>query len=171
MPVELFILAGGSRPERFLTVAEWAVTLVEAIGIAIVVIGASYALLLQPIEHSRGHWKDSYPRLRRRLGRAILLGLEFLVAADIISTVLITPTLESAATLGLIVLIRTFLAGRWSLRSKDAGRGRKIRHTAQDNQQRRRRQIASLSDQTTECRVTLPPTSCCCRSAPPTHLG
>lgn len=64
---------------------------------------------------------DSYRRFRQDLGRGILLGLEFLVAADIIRTVAVTPTLEGVLVLGVIVLIRTFLSmalqveleGRW----------------------------------------------------------
>jgi uncharacterized membrane protein len=53
---------------------------------------------------------DSYDVFRRRLGRSILLGLEFLVAADIIRTVAVTPTGESVAVLAGIVAIRTFLS-------------------------------------------------------------
>ncbi len=53
---------------------------------------------------------DVYSEFRHRLGRAILLGLELLVAADIIRTVAVTPTLESVAVLGGIVLVRTFLS-------------------------------------------------------------
>lgn len=64
---------------------------------------------------------DGYRQFRQDLGRGILLGLEFLVAADIIRTVAVTPTLEGVLVLGLIVLIRTFLSmalqleleGRW----------------------------------------------------------
>jgi uncharacterized membrane protein len=51
-----------------------------------------------------------YRQLRQDIGRAILLGLEVLVAADIIRTVAVTPTLESVAVLGAIVVIRTFLS-------------------------------------------------------------
>jgi uncharacterized membrane protein len=61
-----------------------------------------------------------YKRCRHDLGRAILLGLEILVAADIISTVTLTPTLESVVVLGIIVLIRTFLS--WSLALELDGR-------------------------------------------------
>ena len=64
---------------------------------------------------------DTYRRFRQQLGRSILLGLELLVAADIIRTVAVTPTLSSVAVLALIVAIRTFLSfsleleisGRW----------------------------------------------------------
>lgn len=51
-----------------------------------------------------------YRRFRQEVGRAILLGLELLVAADIIRTVAISPTLESVAVLSGIVLVRTFLS-------------------------------------------------------------
>ena len=53
---------------------------------------------------------DAYQKLRQDIGRAILLGLEILVAADIIRTVAVTPTLNSVIILGVIVLIRTFLS-------------------------------------------------------------
>jgi uncharacterized membrane protein len=53
---------------------------------------------------------DSYRLYRQDIGRAILLGLELLVAADIIRTVAVTPTLTSVAVLAGIVLIRTFLS-------------------------------------------------------------
>lgn len=52
----------------------------------------------------------SYRRFRQDLGRAILLGLEVLVAADIVRTVAVTPTLEGVAVLAVIVLVRTFLS-------------------------------------------------------------
>ena len=54
--------------------------------------------------------RQVYRRLRQEVGRAILLGLELLVAADIIRTVAISPTLESVAILSGIVLVRTFLS-------------------------------------------------------------
>ena len=64
---------------------------------------------------------QAYHQYRTRLGRGILLGLEFLVAADIIGTVSVDPTYENLGVLALIVLIRTFLSfsleleitGRW----------------------------------------------------------
>jgi len=84
---------------------------IDGIGIAILVTGAAAALVpyLARLIRRRATNND-YLRVRRRLGRAILLGLEFLVAADIIRTVVISPTLGSVAALGLIVLIRTFLS-------------------------------------------------------------
>ncbi len=65
-------------------------------------------------------YEAAYRDLRRRLGRAILLGLEFLVAADIIGSVLVSPTLANAAALGVVVVIRTFLS--WSLELEIDGR-------------------------------------------------
>lgn len=53
---------------------------------------------------------DGYRQLRQDLGRGILLGLEFLVAADIIRTVAVTPTLQGVLVLAIIVVIRTFLS-------------------------------------------------------------
>jgi len=72
-------------------------------------------------QSARTRQPDVYRRFRRQLGRSILLGLELLVAADIIRTVAVTPTLDSVLVLALIVAIRTFLSfsleleitGRW----------------------------------------------------------
>ena len=82
---------------------------VEATGIAIIVLGLLYALL-KSIPDARRDGSKAYKLLRQRAGQAILLGLEILVAADIILTVTTEPTFESVAVLGLIILIRTFLS-------------------------------------------------------------
>lgn len=63
---------------------------------------------------------EAYERYRRGLGRALLLGLEFLVAADIIRTVAVSPTFQNVAVLALIVVVRTFLS--WSLELELSGR-------------------------------------------------
>lgn len=95
---------------------------IELIGIAIIALGA-VIYLGQFAIHSFGANKvsDAMATLRSNFGRSILLGLEFLIAADIINTVAVTPTLQSVIVLGAIVLIRTFLSfsleleieGRW----------------------------------------------------------
>lgn len=93
----------------FLSVVDVAVRAMEAIGIAIILIGAIAALggyAWQWVRTRKSQWSE----LRTRLGRAILLGLEFLIAADIINTVAIEPTLDNVLVLGGIVLIRTFLS-------------------------------------------------------------
>ncbi|MDX2357655.1 DUF1622 domain-containing protein [Dietzia sp. PP-33] len=93
----------------------------DVAGVAAIVVGALVAALLALSPRRRyGPDGDVLGTFRRRLGRAILLGLELLVAADIIRTVAISPTFESVAVLGLIVLIRTFLS--WSLELEISGR-------------------------------------------------
>jgi uncharacterized membrane protein len=84
-------------------------TAIDAIGVAVIAGGAILAVFLT-IGRIRQEDGGAYEFFRRRLGRAILLGLEFLVAADIIRTVAVTPSGESVAVLGGIVLIRTFLS-------------------------------------------------------------
>ena len=83
-------------------------TTIDAIGVAVIAGGAVLAVFMT-VRRGRDEG-GAYEFFRRRLGRAILLGLEFLVAADIIRTVAVTPTAESVAVLGGIVLIRTFLS-------------------------------------------------------------
>jgi uncharacterized membrane protein len=84
-------------------------TAIDAIGVAVIAGGAVLAVFMTLGKNRRGEG-GAYDFFRRRLGRAILLGLEFLVAADIIRTVAVTPTGESVLVLGGIVLIRTFLS-------------------------------------------------------------
>lgn len=87
----------------------WVTRGLEMIGVAVIVVGGIGALA----RFARGSWlarPDGIAELRSDLGRSILLGLEFLVAADIINTVAVAPTLQNLAVLGGIVLIRTFLS-------------------------------------------------------------
>jgi uncharacterized membrane protein len=92
---------------------------VDAVGVLAIVVGILYAIVDAAIRGARRQ-RPIYTRFRRVLGRAILLGLELLVAADIIKTVAVTPTLESVTVLAVIVLIRTFLS--WSLELEITGR-------------------------------------------------
>lgn len=91
---------------------------VELAGVVLIVGG----LLLAGLRYARPAPAGStrYERCRHDLGRAILLGLEVLVAADIVRTVAFTPTLDSVIVLALIVAIRTFLS--WSLALELDGR-------------------------------------------------
>ena len=93
--------------------------IIDVLGVLAIVVGVLYSLADAAIRRIR-RVGPIYSRFRRELGRAILIGLELLVAADIIRTVAVTPTLESVAVLGLIVLIRTFLS--WSLEVEISGR-------------------------------------------------
>jgi uncharacterized membrane protein len=82
---------------------------VDGVGVCIVVGGALVATvrLLVRSMHSTG---NCYSLYRQDVGRAILLGLEFLIAGDLIRTVVVAPTMQNVLVLGLIVLIRTFLS-------------------------------------------------------------
>jgi uncharacterized membrane protein len=92
----------------FVEVIETVGKAIDATGVAVIVGGALFAAALTVTRRSAQ--PSRYESFRRQLGRSILLGLEFLVAADIIRTVAITPTPTSVAVLGGIVLIRTFLS-------------------------------------------------------------
>lgn len=92
---------------------------VDVLGVVAIVVGVVYAIVDAALRGLR-RISPVYTRFRRVLGRAILLGLELLVAADIIKTVAVTPTLDSVAVLAVIVLIRTFLS--WSLELEISGR-------------------------------------------------
>ena len=95
-------------------------TAIDAAGVAVIVAGGLIAFVLAAVHLSRGD-PDVYRRFRQRLGQTILLGLELLVAGDIVRTVAATPSLTRVAILATIVLIRTFLSfsleveisGRW----------------------------------------------------------
>ena len=94
---------------------------VDAAGVGIIRFGAIIAGLFFVRRTLTGDRSDgSYNAFREGLGRALLLGLELLVAADIIRTVAVTPTIESVLVLALIVVIRTFLS--WSLEVELNGR-------------------------------------------------
>ncbi len=92
---------------------------IDAVGVAAIVIGTVAATVQAGIGLSRRE-PGVYRQFRRFLGRSILLGLELLVAADIIKTVAVTPTLNDIAVLAAIVAIRTFLS--WSLELEISGR-------------------------------------------------
>ena len=87
------------------------VRVVEATGAAIMVLGGLWALLAYAVATVRpATGIDAYQQLRLRLGRAILLGLEVLIIGDIVRTIIVDPTIESVAVLGLIVVIRIVLS-------------------------------------------------------------
>lgn len=82
---------------------------IELAGV-LVVIGGALAATYHYFKNFKHETSETYELFKKQLGRSILLGLEFLVAADIIATVAIKPSMESVTILGLIVLIRTFLS-------------------------------------------------------------
>jgi uncharacterized membrane protein len=88
-----------------------AVKAFETIGVLILIVGGLLALVGCIIELAHGGAPSRvFDEIRARLGRAILLGLEILVVADIIRTIVVTPTLSSALSLGLIVVVRIALS-------------------------------------------------------------
>ncbi|HEY8470547.1 MAG TPA: DUF1622 domain-containing protein [Longimicrobiales bacterium] len=99
------------EPAAYTHVARWATAVIEVAGIAAIVIGAAVATVAFARElAAKAVLDDAYRRYRVGLGRSILLGLEFLIAADIIRTVAIQPSFRSVGVLAIVVLIRTFLS-------------------------------------------------------------
>jgi uncharacterized membrane protein len=83
----------------------------EALGAAILVVGVIWSFVLAAVATRRSGWSaKAYLVLRQAFGGTLLLGLEVLVAADLIRTVAVAPTLDNVLVLGLIVVIRTFLS-------------------------------------------------------------
>ena len=87
------------------------VRVVEAVGAAIMIVGGLWALVDWAVSVVRsGSRHGAYRQLRQRLGQAILLGLEVLIVGDIVRTIIVDPTIESVAVLGMIVAIRIVLS-------------------------------------------------------------
>jgi uncharacterized membrane protein len=121
------LIASSSGGSDILAWIEIAALAIEILAVGIIVVATLYAtvrFLVQAVLR-RGK-KGSYQQLKYSLGRSLLLGLEILVAADVVRTVALEATLESVAVLGLLVLIRTFLSwalvveieGRWPWQSR-----------------------------------------------------
>ena len=83
--------------------------MIEVIGVLIMFFGLFLALY-KAFRASRHFNNDTYVEIRQTVGKSILLGLEVLIAADIVATVVTEPSLRSVLVLGFIVLIRTFLS-------------------------------------------------------------
>lgn len=119
--------------ETFIDIVNHLVTVLEAVGIAVILGGFVIATMVYLVHMRRWSTHYAYIDYRRRSVRGLILGLEFLVAADIIRTVAIDYTMSGLLMLGLIVLIRTFLVfalhleieGRlpWSSETPDEGDG------------------------------------------------
>ena len=82
---------------------------VEAFGVVVIVVGIVHALGRYGMQYFRDSGSDLYVQFRSHIGRSLMLGLEFLVAGDIIRTVVISHSISSVAALGLLVVIRTVL--------------------------------------------------------------
>jgi uncharacterized membrane protein len=100
-----------SENDAFAEVMETVARIFEAIAAAVLLLGLVWAAALAWSTYRRTrNGKSAYHTMREAFGGAILLGLEVLVAGDLIRTVAVAPTLENALTLGIIVLIRTLLS-------------------------------------------------------------
>ena len=115
------LITSGAGSEAILEWIELAALAIEIIAVAIIMGAIVYAIarfLLKSI--FKPEQEGQYQKLKVRLGKALLLGLEILVAADIIRTVALEATIQSVIVLGMLVLIRTFLS--WALVVEIEGR-------------------------------------------------
>ncbi len=115
----------------FTDAVEWAGKALDGAGVVIILAGTLYATGLYALRWRQRPPEAQYRRYRQTVGRAILLGLEFLLAGDIIRTVAIAPTFRSVGVLTIIVAIRTFLSleleleidGRWPWERREGSGG------------------------------------------------
>lgn len=123
----LRVLFSAGQANPVLDWIERAAVFIEVLAVAIIVSAILIALLRYLVDLVLNRERDQlYHKLKISLGKALLLGLEVLVAADIIHTVALEATMESVFVLGLLVLIRTFLSwalvvemeGRWPWQSR-----------------------------------------------------
>ena len=109
---------------------EYVARALEIIGVAVIALAFVHAIVRAGMHFGQKR-EDAYERLKVYIGKALLLGLEFLVAADIIRTVIIEPTTGGILSLGLLVVVRIVLGwsiaveieGCWPWRVRDEGRG------------------------------------------------
>lgn len=98
-------------PAVFTQITYWIVMALNGIGVSVIVGGTVYVSMRVLAIVLRGHGSAAvYPRFRADIGRSILLGLEFLLAASVISTVAIAPTFRNVGILALIILTRGALS-------------------------------------------------------------
>lgn len=105
----------------------------EFFGVGVILIGVAIATASYVRDLATDDRREAYDHYRANLGRGILLGLEILIGADIIATIIAPLTWESVGLLGLIVLIRTFLS--FSLEAEIDGQwpwSRNARHSPKD---------------------------------------
>ncbi len=115
------LIASGSEELTILVWIEYAALGIEVLAVAIIVIAITFATVRYVYQRFIPLPADRrYRQYKSDLGRSLLLGLEILVAADIVRTVALEATLQSVLILGLLVLIRTFLS--WSLVVEIEGR-------------------------------------------------
>lgn len=111
----MLIVSENELINRILGWVEYVALAIEVLAVAVIAIGVVHALGLFLLHRFGGprFADENQHRFRLRLGNSLLVGLEILVAADVIRTVALEPTLTNVAILGILVLVRTFLS--WSL--------------------------------------------------------
>ena len=110
----------------FLSLVSFSGYVVELVGVLIILIGLSSATIRYCRQYLGSPGSDNYSSFRRKIGSAMLIGLDFLIAGDIIRTVVVDNSLPDVAALGLVVVIRTVLVftihleveGRWPWQDK-----------------------------------------------------
>ena len=114
--------AGSGMAEVIQKLIELAAFGIEVLAVAVIVAAVIVVVVSRGTMRYlfRPGTQGAYESYKLRLGKALLLGLEFLVAADVVRTVTLRPTLNNVAVLGLLVFIRTFLS--WSLVVEIEGR-------------------------------------------------
>jgi uncharacterized membrane protein len=105
---------------NFTQTMESVTRLFEVLGVGVILAGLLMATYQAVVLIARGSSHLAYEKVRSTFGRSVLLGLELLVAGDIIRTVAVDPTIDNLLVLGLLVVIRTFLS--WSLEVEIDGR-------------------------------------------------
>lgn len=114
------------KTELLRTAIEAAALAIEALAVTVIVLAISFGTL-RFLMHIQRQKTGAYEGYKIFLGKALLLGLEFLVAADIIRTVALEPTMPNVLMLGVLVIVRTFLSwalvvemdGRWPWNAAD----------------------------------------------------
>jgi uncharacterized membrane protein len=109
-------------------IIELSARLVEILAVSIILLGVTHGTVQYLIDRSQRR-SDAYERYKVYVGQSLLLGLEFLVAADVVETVALERTLDSVIVLAVLVLVRTFLS--WSLVVEIEGRWPWVRRIAE----------------------------------------
>ncbi len=107
---------------------------VDVAGVGVIAVGILAATALSAFRLRGTEAHQEYRRYRQNIGRAILLGLELLVAADIIRTVAVDPTFTSAGVLAVIVAIRTFLSFTLEVELEDRWPWQRPHRSPEENQ-------------------------------------
>jgi uncharacterized membrane protein len=102
-----------------LTVIERIAFGIEVLGVTIIVLGIAFGVIHAILDYFN-RASDAYHKCKLQIGRALTLGLELLIGVDIITTVLVNPSIRDVIILGLLVVVRTFLS--WSIVVETEGR-------------------------------------------------